>query len=104
MTDERSKMLVEAMGEKWHDKELDHYEKQLHKTNRTFTDPADFFALWNWAKEQEWWYEFVLEFHVSGYIGDIRYLKWIDIIDPIRFPELLAEFLEERKESTNERT
>ena len=113
MTDERRKMLTEALGECWHEWEIESpisgwiicknckkYPEQVGgEENRTFATPNDFFALWNWAKEQEWWVEFVLDAIKSFWIGRSQadyasFSAWL--IDPVRFPELLAEFLEGR--------
>lgn len=114
MTDERRKMLTIAMGECAHE----FYEivsggawclscGQSNPALRTFNNPNDFFALWNWAKEQSWWNAFVFIARVN--MDDILEREgkpvvnsFLGLIDPIRFPELVAEFLE--KEADHERT
>ena len=83
MNDDDRKFLTEAMGgECWN-------ENSPCK-NRTFTTWDDFGAVWEWAKKQEWWDKFTdLHYHCCRVD--------LDLIDPIRFPELVVQFLKERK-------
>lgn len=108
-------MLTEAMGEEWLNPEvvttadIVEYRNRndvslqeaanyfISRHNRTFDNPVDFFALWNWAKEQEWWVEFITEMISTYHRSDMPYDLGV-VIDPIRFPELVAEFLEALKD------
>ena len=114
MTNDKRRLLTEAMGECWHDGiayiyyNFNKYYTKCHKccktdvNNRTFTTPDDFFALWNWAKGQEWWDEFIFISRVNmddtlEREGKPVVNSFLGLVDKDRFPELVAEFLEGRK-------
>jgi hypothetical protein len=60
-----------------------------------FSTPDGFFKLWNWAKEQNWWEQFLIKHcQASQYTHiaiDIKY------INPDRFANVIYEFLKEQK-------
>lgn len=99
MTDADRKFLTEAMGECWHEwgppaltPGLDRCIKcdGLRYKARwdepcTFTTWADFGAVWEWAQKQGWWRLFVVLNMCA------------DIVDPLRFPQLVVDFLKEAK-------
>lgn len=88
MNDADRKFLTEAMGRGWN-------EKSPCK-NRTFTTWDDFGAVWEWAKKQEWWGDLNSLWEVSGWSYKPGFVHE-DIIDPIRFPEMVVDFLKEHK-------
>lgn len=49
--------------------------------------------IWTWAAKQEWWREFMMEY----WFNRSRELPITDIINPVRFPELVVDFLRERE-------
>lgn len=61
--------------------------KALYENDGTW---ISFGIIWEWAKKQEWWDKFTdLHYHCCRVD--------LDLIDPIRFPELVVQFLKERK-------
>jgi hypothetical protein len=107
MTDADRKLLTLKMGEEWHELLTDSdfppicscgnpFSKADHH-NRTFTNWTDFGAVWNWAKGQEWWEDFV---RYSRGVGDLltdgchdavcRIL--IILVRPDSFPALIVQF------------
>ena len=110
MTNDRRKLLTKAIGECWHELEYDrddgnyfcifcgHIPEWPNKLNRTFDNWQDFGALWEWATKQEWWTHFIdrLYYNDPDSPENIEYDCRIEekYIDPIRFPELVAEYLE----------
>lgn len=110
MIDDRRKLLTLEMGECWHELEYDrdeghyfckfcgHIPEWPNKMNRTFDNPVDFFALWNWAKEQGWWATFG-RYMERRYRDDRDYRedKCSYFVHPDRFPELVVDFLWEKE-------
>lgn len=110
MTDEDRKFLTEQMQECWH---LLYSGDEMAVVpccskcgrrwsrikNRTFDNWSDFGAVWEWARKQRWLWEFHLwavfnrlPEDLKGGIEAIAYL-----IDPIRFPQLICDWLRERE-------
>jgi len=105
MNDADRKLLTKKMGELWH-KEISDTDFPFececgdpgccNRSNRTFITPDDFFAVWNWAKEQEWWRQLYQEsmrqfaHQEEKGVTQQDFAKWF--IDPIRFPELVVQF------------
>ena len=115
------KLLTEKMGGCWHvfmyplpdrpkDKPDDEDDKYKCKkcgqykwfvAGRTFDTPDDFFAVWGWAKEQEWWIDFIrtktlidpkpIDQIIEGE-GMCRRVGLNDLIDYFEFPELIVQF------------
>ena len=117
MNDKDRKFLALAMGEEWHEPSRaasfhsqatcscglsfeDNWTLAIHikGANRTFDNPSDFFAVWDWAKWQEWWGDFCdwLSNQSSNIKGRQHFWILDDHIDTIRFPQLIVEWL--RKE------
>ena len=120
MTKEDRKMLTEAMGECFHEWIVESYNypkaycgrckcdltECFGDGNRTFDNPTDFFDLWNWAKGQEWWPKFVAQngdYQMDEPAAGLRECGWIDteLIDPVKFPELIANYLEEQRHDSH---
>ena len=110
MNDADRKLLTKKMGELWH-KEISDTDFPFececgdpgccNRSNRSFTTPDDYFALWNWAKGQEWWINFIRTKtlidprpidQIMEEEGMCRRVGLNDLIDPIRFPELVVQF------------
>jgi len=108
---DRDKFLTEAMGECWHGIS-DYSEKE-----QNYSTWQGFGKIWEWAKVQEWWGDFIYYkqsmFTVSKgeILGgtasnpvyehvinvDSKFLaKIIDLINPDTFADALYEFLKER--------
>lgn len=64
-------------------------------SNIDYTTPEGFFKAWRWAKEQEWWGEFV------SWTGGLRIEKYTFIacyyVNEATFALTLAEWLKERE-------
>jgi hypothetical protein len=98
--DEANLVITEAMGYedihyaggwKYHNKALD--EERGGAWSSPIPDyftPVGFFIAWNWAKEQDWWWEFIYK------VTDVEDAI-IDMIDPAVFPMKLAEWLKGRE-------
>jgi hypothetical protein len=54
----------------------------------------DFGVLWNWAKEQEWWSDFLLHNHDVVERPNPYFMQ--RLIDPIVFPRTVMEWVKER--------
>lgn len=104
MNDDDRKFLTEAMGEKWVDPYFEDYTDygkgrtnlRIIDKNRTFTTWADFGAVWEWAQKQEWWpdlWRSILYSYSAGF--NLKGIEWT--IDPLRFPQLVVDFLKEAK-------
>ena len=108
-----AKFLAGEIGLCWHEWEYEPWWK-CKKCGKSFKYPASidftsehgFFVAWNWAKEQEWWQEFLrkITYHRSDFRGEsfnsiVSYPagKLIDLIGPTLIPELV-KFLQEREE------
>lgn len=107
---ERDKFLTEAMGLCWHetekimvsdgDDEPSYFEylcKHCHTCNPNmerinFASWSGFGLLWEWARKQEWFPQFIFSKTHSDY-DEIR----IEFINPSRFADAVYEFLKERK-------
>ena len=110
MTAEDRKFLTEAMGKDWSEPYLEDYADygkgrtnlRIVDRNRAFTTWTDFGWLWEWAQKQEWWPDF-WRYLLRIYLERNKYvigfsLEGIDwTIDPLRFPQLIVNFLRERK-------
>lgn len=108
MTDEDRKLLTEWLGECWHE-ESKTYEgtcrfcKGIFHNNRTFIDPADFFAVRDRLVELGKWGKFEgslpPHFHTNEEGGFIPYAVWLTskIEDgTYRLCELVGEWLKEK--------
>jgi hypothetical protein len=87
MSEERDKDLTIAMGETWNVWDSFESECKPYSANN-FSTPDGFFKLWNWAKEQEWFWEGV--FHRLDYqVPEL-------FINPDRFADAVYAYLKER--------
>lgn len=68
---------------------------------RVFITPNDFFAVWEWAKEQEWWIDFIRTKTLIDPNPKVQIMEedemckrvgLNDLIDPYHFPELIVQF------------
>ena len=112
MNEADRKLLTKKMGECWHEGYshsmfnpftgnqtfyCDKCKKPI-SDNRTFITPDDFFAAWEWAKEQEWWIDFIRTktlIDPKQITEEDEMCKRVglnDLINPIRFPELVVQF------------
>lgn len=65
-----------------------------------------FWIVWNWAKGQELWPKFVAQngdYQMDEPAAGLRECGWIDteLIDPVKFPELIANYLEEQRHDSH---
>ena len=106
MNEKRDKLIIEALGGCWHEwkfrsaaymcsQESDYECENCNewKSDQEFSSlstPGGFFWAWNKAKEKEWW---------RGFLNFAMYLEPNEfyLINPDRFANALAEFLEGRK-------
>ncbi len=107
---EKNQYLTEQVGECWHIntpmKELPvgepfkqcpkcyHLECDWGDFNPDFSTAEGFFKLWNWAKEQEWFPDFLEYSRGEHYCGVAGRIDWW-LINPTNFANALTEFLEE---------
>ena len=63
---------------------------------RELSEWSKFGFLWDWAKERDWWEEFIMTFNYSGTMTRGEFL--ISIVNLDLFMDILAEFLRQRKE------
>ena len=109
---ERDKLILEALGECEHNFPPISTESPFRClkcgmlyvlcSRPDFSTPDGFFRVWNGAKEKEWWYEF-LEWcliQIEGVITKYIFSFPIIFINPDRFADAVAEFLEKREEIT----
>jgi hypothetical protein len=77
---------------------------EIGKFSPDYYTPEGFIKAWDWAKEQEWWSEFVEEkwdiFICDEKIGisEAQFLKWFTNRDT--FATVLAEFIQKRTHGT----
>ena len=102
---EKDKLIFEALGECWHVLEPDYHGKLEHvcqrcgklflprKRERFFTTWEGFGRLWEQAQKMEWWQEFRRD---RGLCTNSQFFL-TSLINRIRFRDALAEFLERRK-------
>lgn len=120
MTDDDRKFLTEAMGECWHEPnrpcavgsmlitggtikqhctvcgKMMSNSFQLYLENRTFTTWTDFGAVWEWAQKQEWFDELFCSVCMNPKCYCEVHVPAAHV-DPLRFPQLVVEFLKEHK-------
>jgi len=116
MNEKRDKLIVETLGGCWHEcgkppycacpkcgetnTDLQGYYIDPASLNIDLSTPNGFFWVWNRAKQKEWWGEFVIKWMGTNIcICGEDYHLFIDelFINPDRFADALAEFLEGRK-------
>lgn len=103
MKDEDAKYLTERMGECWHEIFWGVCPKcGLCRSNRTFTTWADFGAVWEWAKEQDWWPLFIqwFRFFYCRTVDlpiDVGFPQATNMVDREQFPALVVAFLREQE-------
>lgn len=71
---------------------------QIVEDNPDLHTAPGFFELLEWAKEQEWWDEFLYEYGDVSIPEDEVFISclWIEAINYYTFPGKVVEFLEER--------
>ena len=115
--EEINKFLTEAMGLGWHEYlkvsgdsihiplelncgscgEVVAREPDRIEINNDFSTWQGFGKLWEWARKQDWWNEFI--FPLEDLIKSIRPIPRIhlDLINPEPFAKAIYEFLKDRK-------
>ena len=67
--------------------------------NIDYHTPEGFFACWNWAKEEEWWEDFMdtleLRWLSDKKLRPLRY-HMAELVDHLVFASILATFLKDR--------
>ena len=96
MTELDCKILTEQIGECWHSNETWYdCDTAQHCKRRTFDNPDDFFVLWDWAKKQNWWKDFLHAANECAMTNDIKEQgiagKYY-IINTKWFPEMILIF------------
>jgi hypothetical protein len=68
-----------------------------------YHSPVGFFILLNWAKQQDWWNDFITEFIKNNVsTGSVRgFIRKFanDCIDPEAFPGMILNYLQKREVS-----
>ena len=103
MEESKRKLLTKKMGRSWFPYWNESLQLKVLGTNPTFTTWQDFGDVWEWAKGQPWFGEFIVE-KIEAQYHEIAKFAFDELIDPIRFPELIVTFGIERlgwKEKAN---
>ena len=100
MTDqEKDKLIVEALGECWHEFPTPYscicQKCGYYAIPQQLTDPDGFFWTWERAQKMEWWESFCRSLWILGPFNPVVVPS--SYIEPTRFRDALAEFLERRK-------
>lgn len=54
-----------------------------------------FWVIWEWTKKQEWWEDFLDTEDITN--SSFTLADLYEVVNPIRFPELIATYLRERR-------
>jgi hypothetical protein len=77
--------------------------KSSEQQNIDYSTPEGFFACWNWAKEEEWWDDFMdaleLRWLSDKKLRPLRY-HMAQLVDSLVFASILAKFLKNLNKGT----